>query len=99
MKPRLVAIYGPLQGETYDIPERGIIGRGADWIAIDDSSVSRRHSEMIREGEAIQIRDLDSRNGTFVAGVPIKSKRLRHGDQIQIGNSLFAFLCDDTSPA
>jgi pSer/pThr/pTyr-binding forkhead associated (FHA) protein len=39
---------------------------------------------------------LDSRNGTFVDGVPISERRLNHGDHIHIGDSALIFLLDDT---
>jgi transcriptional regulator with GAF, ATPase, and Fis domain len=46
--------------------------------------------------------DLDSFNGTFVNGIPIKEHVLAHGDQIAIGDVLFLFLlhgAEAASPA
>jgi Nif-specific regulatory protein len=40
--------------------------------------------------------DLDSFNGTFVNGIPIKEHVLAHGDQIAIGDVLFLFLLHET---
>jgi transcriptional regulator with GAF, ATPase, and Fis domain len=45
-----------------------------------------------REDGVYHIRDLDSRNGTFVNGVAIKDSQLSHGDQISVGDSVFVFL-------
>ena len=46
-----------------------------------------------------QIRDLESHNGTFVNGVPVKERFLNHGDTLQIGTSLFLFLlCEEGPP-
>jgi hypothetical protein len=39
----------------------------------------------------VTIADLDSRNGTFVNGVPIKQRVLEHGDHIRMGESEFLF--------
>jgi len=36
--------------------------------------VSRQHAEIERAGESFQLRDLDSRNGTSVAGLPLVGK-------------------------
>ena len=38
------------------------------------------------------IKDLKSRNGTLVNGVPVEQQQLRHGDQIYIGDSVLIFL-------
>src|SRR5262249_14468018 len=37
----------------------------------------------------------DSRNGTFVNGVPIKQRQLEHGDSIRIGDHHFIFLLEE----
>ncbi len=74
------------------------IGREpSNEISVLDSSVSRRHCLIRKEGEAFQIRDLESRNGTFVNGVPLKERTLEHTDQIQIGSSVLVFLTSDAS--
>ena len=39
--------------------------------------------------------DLDSRNCTFVNGVPVKECALQHGDTIKVGGSYFLFLLHD----
>jgi hypothetical protein len=43
-------------------------------IALRAGGVSRQHAEIERTGEAFQLRDLDSRNGTTVAGLPLVGK-------------------------
>ena len=45
--------------------------------------------------DGITIRDLDSRNGTFVNGVAVKESPLHHGDQISIGDSVLVLLLKD----
>ena len=74
------------------------IGREpSNEISFLDSSVSRRHCLIRKEGEVFQIRDLESRNGTFVNGVPLKERILEHTDQIQIGSSVLVFLTSDAA--
>src|SRR5215471_13011509 len=45
------------------------------------------------EGQSplFRVLDLDSYNGTFVNGVPIKEQLLQDGDQISVGDSVLLF--------
>jgi transcriptional regulator with GAF, ATPase, and Fis domain len=103
MNPRLVAINGSLKGSTFCLDEDQVsIGReSANSISLSHSSVSRRHCLIEREGSEFAIRDLDSFNGTFVNGVPVKDQTLIHADQIKVGSIALLFLTDeseDTAP-
>ncbi len=52
---------------------------------------------MIKQhGGETKIIDLESLNGTFVNGVPVKERLLDHGDQIAIGDSLFLLLVEES---
>jgi Nif-specific regulatory protein len=97
MNPRILAVDGPLKGTTIplDQPEM-VIGRDASvQIAVHDSSLSRRHCKIFKENEKFKIADLDSLNGTFVDRIPIKEKVLEHGNEIEIGHSIFLFLTEE----
>jgi transcriptional regulator with GAF, ATPase, and Fis domain len=99
VNPRLLAIAGPLKDSTFALPSGEIhIGRDpSNLLSISDPSLSRRHCALSRDDEGYKIRDLDSRNGTSVNGVTVKESRLRHGDQISVGDSSFLLLLrDDT---
>ncbi len=94
MPPRLAAISGKLKGAIFALHEESlIIGRetAAD-LCIADASVSRRHSTIEKDETGFIITDLESLNGTFVNDVPIRSRRLEHGDRVRIGDSQFLFL-------
>jgi len=84
---------GPAEGRVFSLEEDGIsIGRDpSNQISLLDPLVSRRHCVVRREGSVIRVEDLDSRNSTFVNGVPVKERVLAHGDQIRVGNSIFVF--------
>jgi hypothetical protein len=72
--------------------EETVIGRSRHAsVSIDDDSVSRRHARIVQRGEDFILDDLESRNGTFLDGMPIASCILRTGDEIQIGRNLFYF--------
>ncbi len=97
MNPRLAAIAGRLKGTVYSINDESVvIGRetAAD-LCIADASISRRHSQIQKEGEQFFITDLESLNGTFVNDVPVKRRPLEHGDRVRIGDSQFLFLLHD----
>lgn len=68
--------------------EEIVIGRELNArIAIDDSQVSRRHAKIMRRADTLVAVDLDSRNGTLVGGLLLKSaeKALASGDVIRVG--------------
>ena len=68
------------------------IGRDpSNQISLLDPLVSRRHCLIRLSGSDAYLEDLDSRNSTFVNGLPVKERVLAHGDQIRIGNSVFVF--------
>ncbi|MGA8311425.1 MAG: sigma 54-interacting transcriptional regulator [Terriglobales bacterium] len=102
MKPRLQVTAGPLADSTYFLTEAEIrIGRDpSNSLAISDLSLSRRHCLLGQGKDGYRIRDLDSRNGTFVNGEVVSEQTLNHGDQISVGDSVFVFLVkEDTDEA
>jgi adenylate cyclase len=63
------------------------IGRSQEnEICIIDSSVSRQHAEITVKGNQITIKDLGSRNGTYLNGQRINESRLNPGDCIRCGD-------------
>jgi transcriptional regulator with GAF, ATPase, and Fis domain len=99
VSPRLLVIAGPLKDLSYALPSGEVpLGRDpSNLFSINDPSLSRRHCVLIGEGDSYIIRDLASRNGTFVNGVAIKEARLNHGDQISAGDSAFVLLLREES--
>ena len=90
---------GPLKGSTFAISgESFSIGRkSTNTLSLPDLSVSRNHCAILpAAGEQFRLADLDSQNGTFINGVPVKERVLRHGDQVLVGASLFIFLMEET---
>jgi len=92
-KTKLLVISGPLQGSEFIVNrDTYTIGSGDhNDLIIADSTVSKRHCEIIVEESGYQIRDLDSTNGTMVQGVRVSSAHLAPGAEIQIGKSRIVF--------
>jgi transcriptional regulator with GAF, ATPase, and Fis domain len=99
MNPKLVAIAGPWRGTSFSLPEGAhIVGREADTqIRLDESAVSRRHCEIFRSGNRCVVRDLGSRNRTFVNGKPVTEMEIALGDEIEIGASTFLFTASEAA--
>ena len=66
-----------------------VLGRSTEVdLPLEDDTVSRRHARLFRERDCLWIRDLGSRNGTYVNGQQVRRARLRVGDRIALGSSL-----------
>ena len=72
---KLYILGGSEKGKLYDLQGDIIgIGRSPDNdIQIKDASVSRNHLKIIRRGDKFFIEDLNSRNGTLVNDIQIRS--------------------------
>src|ERR1700722_3611450 len=97
----LEAVAGPLKGSSIPLSEDEIsIGREpTNRISLLDAAVSRRHCLITRTNGQFKIQDLNSRNSTFVNGVPVTERALASGDEIKVGNSLFIFVLPETEEA
>jgi transcriptional regulator with GAF, ATPase, and Fis domain len=97
MTAKLVVLAGPRCGETISIDASATtIGRDASsQLCIPDHLISRRHCAVeLADGECT-LRDLGSSNGTYVNGMPVRERRLTHGDRIRAGDSVLLFLQAD----
>ena len=87
---------GGRAGETFfPSGERTLIGRSPDCdVFLDDVTVSRKHAELVQDGERFTIKDLGSLNGTFVNRRRIESEEteIEDDDEIQIGKYRLTFL-------
>jgi FHA domain len=85
---------GGRAGESFfPSEERTLIGRSPECdVFLDDVTVSRRHAELVRDGERFTITDLGSLNGTFVNRKRIETAELEDDDELQIGKYRLTFL-------
>ncbi len=84
---------GPSQGQTFPAGDKPIvIGRDESCdLSLQDKGSSRQHAEIFKIGDMCFIRDLESKNGTFVNDNRITEEMLRDGDRIQIGGTVILF--------
>jgi len=97
VNPRLFAVSGPAKDSTFALPG-GEVPLGRDLgnrLSIGDPALSRRHCLLTYADGQVKIRDLKSRNGTFVNGTAVQESPLKHGDQISVGDSVFVLLIED----
>jgi len=86
----LVCIEGPLKGKEYPLGPAGlVVGREGD-VRVPDEYLSRKHFTVFFDDEGVvRIRDLGSRNGTFLNTLPAQNTKVRPGDQIKAGVNEF----------
>src|ERR1043165_2713368 len=89
-RPVLVCIEGPLTGQEFEIPITGLIVGREGHVRVPDEFLSRRHFEVLPDSDgSIRVRDLGSRNGTFLNTLPAKDTKVRRGDEIRAGVNRF----------
>jgi transcriptional regulator with PAS, ATPase and Fis domain/pSer/pThr/pTyr-binding forkhead associated (FHA) protein len=87
---RLVFAFGPRRGITLDVARALTVGRAVTCdVHLLDEKVSREHCVFERVADGLQVRDLGSRNGTWVNGARLDGARLLQADDsVGIGETL-----------
>jgi len=100
LNPRLVCLSGPLAGQTFPAAGEALsIGRHSEnRLQLPDLAVSRHHCVLEPAAGRYLLRDLGSRRGTFVNGLPVQERALEEGDLVTLGGSLFLFQLGDEAP-
>ncbi len=71
---------------------RTVIGRGSDAdITISDAGTSRKHVEILWDGERAMVRDLKSTNGTLLDGRKVAEAALPPDSTVPIGRTDIVF--------
>lgn len=86
----ILVVEGPDAGSKRQIRGgRMIVGRGEGCdLMLSDSSVSRRHLELVAGMTGVVLRDLGSGNGTQVNGAKVAEAQLQHRDHIALGRTV-----------
>lgn len=94
MEVRMVVLQGEHQGREIPLPETiFLIGRDEEChLRPHCPRVSRKHCAVATWAGKVRIRDLQSRNGTFLNGQRVQGEMpVNDGDHLQVGSHVFAF--------
>ncbi len=98
--PLIEIVHGPKQGAWFTVAYQKelTLGRAAtNSIILEDNSVSRSHAVLQSNGTEYTVRDIGSRNGTFVNAKKIQGEvALKHLDNFKIGIYTLRFLEEAT---
>lgn len=85
--PYVMLIGGAQIGELYKLARaRTVVGRSPDSdLRLEEPGLSREHAELLVESGRLIVRDLGSKNGTYVNGNRVETHELRDGDQVVLG--------------
>src|SRR5687768_9174519 len=86
---KLVVVAGPDQGRVLE-PAAARVGIGTqegNALLLSDRTVSRFHCELVRADGRVRLKDLGSKNGTYVDSVHVLEAVLRSGQVIHVGNT------------
>ncbi len=94
--PKLLVEKGPNKGQSLVLSGAGphFIGREPTCsFVLNDSNVSRKHAELVARSGTWAVKDLGSRNGTYLNGRKLTAESLLQvGDRLQTGEILISFL-------
>jgi DNA-binding CsgD family transcriptional regulator len=80
--------------------ERYRIGRSSSCaFVVGDLSVSRYHAEVTAHAEIVHVKDMGSRNGTFVNDVRIEEAEVRPGQVVRFGSARFRLVSHEHADA
>ena len=86
----LICIDGMLKGQEFEIPPAGLVVGREGHVRVPDEFLSRKHFEVVRDEEGtVRVRDLGSRNGTFLNTLPASNTKVHAGDEIRAGVNRF----------
>lgn len=86
--PRMIVTYPSGEKRSFPLDKtRYLLGRDSDCdICFSDNVVSKHHAEICFDGKTGRLRDLNSSNGTYLNGKPIKESVLPREATILLGS-------------
>ena len=94
--PRLAVLFGPRRGVTREVHQRLLVGRAPEAdLQLIDEKVSREHCVFEAQAELVVVRDLGSRNGTWVNGERLHGPHvMAPNDTVGIGETVVVYSPD-----
>ena len=92
-KGRLTCVAGPDIGASWEV-DADVLHIGAkatNDVVLTDTTVSRRHAEVVRTREGVVLRDCGSTNGTFVGPIRVKEVFLTPDMSFRVGKTELSF--------
>ncbi len=91
---RLVRLDGPEAGASVPLNKPEVtIGRAQENdIVVPDEEVSAAQATIENNGDKFLIKDKQDSTGTFVDGVPVRTRELENHDVVQMGKARFEFV-------
>jgi ribosomal protein S27AE len=84
----LTALDGPSQGHSLTLQQpRVVIGRKGTDFALNDPEISRHHCVLEVRDHMINLKDLDSTNGTFFDNERVRAAVLLDGAEFRVGST------------
>ena len=85
----LSVLSGPSKGQSHTLSKpRVVMGRKGADVALSDPEISRHHCLLEVRDTYINLKDMDSTNGTFFEEERVRAAMLSDGAEFRIGNSL-----------
>lgn len=97
----LTVISGPDRGKKLTIQKpRIVVGRNSGDFPLTDEEISTEHCAFEISGVTCTVKDLDSRNGTYVEGEKIARRQLNTVGEVLVGGTtlLFTMTLDEVAP-
>lgn len=96
MTATIALLVNPMSGQEFNLARYSVsIGReiGNDVVLATDKTVSRQHAIVHHLNGDYFLEDLNSKNGSWINGTPVKSKTaMNSGDEVRIGITRLVFL-------
>jgi hypothetical protein len=90
---------GPLAGKQFVLYHSPTVlgsSPGADIYLFKDEAIEPRHALIHNRGGRYEIEDCETRDGTYVNGIPVRKQMLQSGDQIVLGQTVLEFVVKDS---
>ena len=79
---------GPSKGKSFKLNNpRTVIGRKGADLPLDDPEISRHHCVIEVREHSVNLKDLDSTNGTFFEDARVRAAFLQDGAEFRVGSS------------